>query len=170
LASKQLQLLRELVPGAKEMAYLANPANPNAQSDARDVQTAAGVVGLEVNILNAGTSSDIDLAFATIARRQLGGVLVANDPFLNRRQNQIAQLALTHKVPTVFPQREAVTLGGLIHPTIIFSIFSAVASYDRKSGHSWQQLPASVVWLLRHPEVSRWSEPPRPALANTWDR
>jgi putative ABC transport system substrate-binding protein len=120
LASKQLQLLRQLVPGTKEMAHLANPANLNAQSDVRDVQTAAGVVGLEVNILNAGTSGDIDLAFATIARRQLGGVLVANDPFLTSRYNQIAQLALTHKVPAVFPHREAVTLGGLVSygPTI----------------------------------------------------
>jgi putative ABC transport system substrate-binding protein len=123
-----LQLLRELVPGAKEMAHLVNPANPNAQSDAREVQTAAGVVGLEVNILNAGTSSDIDLAFATIARRQLGGVLVANDPFLYSRQNQIAQLALTHKVPTVFPRREAVTLGGLI------SYGSTILENDRLVG------------------------------------
>ena len=124
LGSKRLQLLHELAPGAKAMAFLVNPANPNAQSDAREVQTAAGVVGLEVNILNAGTSSDIDLAFATIARRQLGGVLVANDPFLYSRQNQIAQLALTHKVPTVFPHREAVTVGGLISygPSIMESI------------------------------------------------
>ena len=170
IIGKSAQLLKEMVPAAAAMAYLVNPANPNAQRDGKDMQTAAGVLRLQVNILNASIPSDIDLAFATIARRQLGGVLVANDPFLNRRQNQIAQLALTHKVPTVFPQREAVTLGGLIHPTIIFSIFSAVASYDRRAGHSWQQLPASAVWLLDHPEVLRWSEPPRPAPANTWDR
>jgi len=114
LASKQLQLLRDLAPGAKAIAYLANPTNPNAQSDANDVQTAAGALRLQVNILNASIPSDIDLAFATIARQQLGGVLVANDPFLNSRVHQIAQAALTHRVPTIFPHREAATVGGLI--------------------------------------------------------
>ena len=114
LGSKRLQLLHELAPGAKAMAFLVNPANPNAQGDAKDMQTAAGVLGLQVNILNASIPSDIDLAFATIARQQLGGVLVANDPFLNSRVHQIAQAALTHRVPTIFPHREAATVGGLI--------------------------------------------------------
>jgi putative ABC transport system substrate-binding protein len=114
LASKQSQLLHELVPGAKAIAYLANPANPIAQGDAKDVQTAAGVLNWQVSILNASIPGDIDLAFATIARQHLGGVLVANDPFLNSRGDQIAQLALTHRVPTIFPHREAATVGGLI--------------------------------------------------------
>ena len=76
LGSKQLQLLRELAPGAKVMAYLVNPANPNTQGDVKDVQTAADVLRLQVKILNASTPSDIDRAFATIAQQQLGGVLV----------------------------------------------------------------------------------------------
>ena len=114
LGSKQLQLLRQVAPGADAIAYLANPANPIAPADAKDVQTAAGVLRLQVNILNASSPSDIDLAFATIARQQLGGVLVANDPFLNSRVNQIAQLALIHRVPTIFPHREAATVGGLM--------------------------------------------------------
>ena len=114
LVSKQLQLLRELAPSAKAMAYLVNPANPNAQGDAKEVQAAASVLRLQVNILDASIPSDIDRAFATIAQQQLGGVLVANDGFFNGRGNQIAQLALINKVPTIFPYREAVTVGGLI--------------------------------------------------------
>jgi putative ABC transport system substrate-binding protein len=114
LGSKQLQLLHELVPSAKAMAYLANPTNPNAQGDVKDVQTAADVLQLKVNILNASTPSDIDLAFATIAGQQLGGVLVATDPLLNGRVNQIAQLALTHRVPTIFQLRQAAMAGGLM--------------------------------------------------------
>ena len=114
LGSKRLQLLHELAPGAKAMAFLVNPANPNAQGDAKDMQTAAGVLGLQVNILNASIPSDIDLAFATIARQQLGGVLVANDPFLISSTNQIAQLALSHRVPSIFQYRAAATAGGLM--------------------------------------------------------
>jgi putative ABC transport system substrate-binding protein len=114
LGSKQLQLLNEFAPGAKAMAHLVNPANPNAQGDVKDMQTAAGVLRLQVNILNASIPGDIDLAFAAIAQEQLGGVLVANDPFLNSRVHQIAQLALIHRVPTVFPHREAVAVGGLM--------------------------------------------------------
>ena len=114
VASKRLQLLHELAPGAKAIAHLVNPANPNAQGDAKDLQTAAGVLRLQVNILNVSTPSDIDLAFATIARQRLGGVLVAADAILNSMFNQIAQLALSHRVPTVFGIREAVMVGGLI--------------------------------------------------------
>jgi putative ABC transport system substrate-binding protein len=114
LGSKQLQLLRELAPGAKAMAYLVNPANPNTQGDAKDMQTAAGLLRLQVNILNASSPSDIDRAFATIAQQQLGGVLVANDGFFNGRANQIAQLALINRVPTIFTYREGVTVGGLM--------------------------------------------------------
>jgi putative ABC transport system substrate-binding protein len=114
LASKQLQLLHELAPGAKAMVHLANPANPNAQGDAKDVQTAAGVLRLQINSLNVSIPSDIDLAFATIARQQLGGVLVASDPLLNGRVRQIAQLALAYRVPTIFPHRDAAAVGGLM--------------------------------------------------------
>jgi putative ABC transport system substrate-binding protein len=114
IGSKQLQMLHELAPRAKAIAHLVNPANPNAQSDAKDVQSAAGTLRLQVNILNASIPSDIDLAFATIAQQQFSGVLVANDPFLNSRFNQIAQLTLAHRVPAVLPHREAVTVGGLI--------------------------------------------------------
>ena len=114
LGSKQLQLLRELAPGAKVMAYLVNPANPNTQGDVKDVQTATDVLRLQVKILNASTPSDIDRAFATIAQQQLGGVLVANDGFFNGRGNQIAQLALINRMPTIFPYRDAVTVGGLM--------------------------------------------------------
>jgi putative ABC transport system substrate-binding protein len=114
LGSKRLQLLHDLAPGAEAMAYLVNPANPNAQGDAKDMQTAAGVLRLQVNILNVSIPSDIDLAFATIARQQLGGVLVANDAFLISSTNQIAQLALSHRVPSIFQYRAAATAGGLM--------------------------------------------------------
>jgi putative ABC transport system substrate-binding protein len=108
-----LQLLHELAPGAKAMAFLVNPTNPNAQGDVKDMQTAAGVLRLQVNILNASIPSDIDLAFATIARQQLGGVLVAQDPFLISSFNQIAQLSLTHRVPSIFHYRAGAAAGGL---------------------------------------------------------
>jgi putative ABC transport system substrate-binding protein len=114
LGSKRLQLLHELAPDAKAMAYLVNPANPNAQGDAQDMQAAAGVLSLQVSILNASIPSDIDLAFATIARQQLGGMLVANDPFLISSANQIAQLALSRRVPSIFQYREAAVAGGLM--------------------------------------------------------
>jgi len=96
------------------MAYLVNPANPNTQGDVKDVQTATDVLRLQVKSLNASTPSDIDRAFATIAQQQLGGVLVANDGFFNGRGNQIAQLALINRMPTIFPYRDAVTVGGLM--------------------------------------------------------
>jgi putative ABC transport system substrate-binding protein len=113
LAAKQLQLLAELVPKADAITLLANPKNPNAEADTKDVQTAAGVLGLELNILHASTPSEIDATFATLVQQRAGGLLVAVDAFFNARVNQLAALALRHAVPTICTIREFAAAGGL---------------------------------------------------------
>jgi putative tryptophan/tyrosine transport system substrate-binding protein len=114
LVAKQLQLLRELVPKADAIVFLANPNNPTAESDATDVQVAARVLGQRVDVLKASTPSGIDAAFATLAQQRAGGLLVARDPFLNGSVNQIATLALRHAVPAILSVREFATAGGLM--------------------------------------------------------
>jgi putative ABC transport system substrate-binding protein len=79
LVAKRLELLRELVPGAARVAVLVNPANPaTAESTLRDVQAAVRAIGLQVQVLNASTSGEIDAAFATLMR-------AARHPFRQRR-------------------------------------------------------------------------------------
>jgi putative ABC transport system substrate-binding protein len=114
LAGKQLQLLHELAPKADAIAFLANPNNPTVEADTTDVQAAASVLGQQIHVLNASTSSDIDAAFATLVQQRAGGLLVARDPFLNASFDQLATLALRHAVPTIFSVREFATAGGLV--------------------------------------------------------
>jgi putative ABC transport system substrate-binding protein len=113
LATKELQLMHELVPSAEAIAYLANPNNPNAESDTADVHAAARVLGLQVQVLNASTPSGIDTAFATLAQQRAGAVLIGVDPFLNGSFNQLAALAARYGVPTI-GNRTLVAAGGLM--------------------------------------------------------
>jgi ABC-type uncharacterized transport system substrate-binding protein len=70
LAAKRMELLRELVPGAARVAVLVNPANAStAETNSREAQSAARAMGLQVQVLNAGTSREIDAAFAAFGRK-----------------------------------------------------------------------------------------------------
>ena len=81
LAAKRLELIREMVPSAAVAALLVNPANPNAEITTRDVQAAAGSLGLELHVLHAGNDRDLDAAFATLAQLRAGGLVITADGF-----------------------------------------------------------------------------------------
>ena len=93
VTAKRLELLSELVPQVGVIALFVNPTNPNAERTMRDVQEAARAKGVQLLILKAGTESEIDTAFASLVQLQAGALLVAADPFLSRRREQIVALA-----------------------------------------------------------------------------
>src|SRR5204863_3761274 len=96
LAAKRLELLRELVPQAATIAVLANPSNARTEADARELQDAARRVGQQIIVVNARTAGEVDEAFATIAQRRAGAVLVNGDAFYLTRREQITALAARH--------------------------------------------------------------------------
>jgi putative tryptophan/tyrosine transport system substrate-binding protein len=97
LVAKRLELLHELVPKAVRVAVLVNPANATtAETTVREVQEAAGVIGLQIRILNAATITEIDAAFATIARERLEALFVMGDGFFGSRRAQLLNLAAYH--------------------------------------------------------------------------
>jgi len=115
LATKRLELLRELVPGAKRIAVLVNPIDTsNTDSTLRAIEPAARAIGLQIRVLNASTSREIDAAFATIGRDRPDAVFVGQTPFLNSRRVQLVQLAARHMVPASYPGREFTEVGGLM--------------------------------------------------------
>jgi len=115
LAAKQLELLRELVPKATRLAALVNPANAATNEYVlREVEVGARALGLEVQVLNAGTSREIDAAFATLVRERLDALFVASEPFFNSRRLQLSLLAMRHAVPAIYSGREFAEAGGLI--------------------------------------------------------
>src|SRR6266550_1989037 len=104
LVAKRLELLRELVPGAARVAVLVNPANAaSTETTLRDMEPAARAMGLQFQVLNASTSHEINLAFATFVRERLDALFVGLDPFLISRRVQLATLATRHVVPMTSP-------------------------------------------------------------------
>jgi putative ABC transport system substrate-binding protein len=81
LNGKRFGLLRDLVPKAPLIALLVNPNNPNVGTISSEVTEAANIVGRQLQILRAGTESEIDAAFAALAQSRAGGLVVGGDPF-----------------------------------------------------------------------------------------
>ena len=114
---KRLELLREIAPGsvaAGVIALLLNPTNQNAEPYARAARNAAAVVGQELAVVDAATDPEIDAAFEEFPRQRVAAVLINPDPFLLGRREQIAALAMQHRLPTIFHVREPVVAGGLM--------------------------------------------------------
>jgi putative ABC transport system substrate-binding protein len=112
---KRLQLLHELVPTASVMALLVNPANAaQAENQSTEALSAARTLGLELHVLNAGTDSEIEAAFAKLVQLRAGGLVIVGDPFFTSRSEQLAALTVRHAVPTIFQYHEFAVAGGLL--------------------------------------------------------
>jgi ABC-type uncharacterized transport system substrate-binding protein len=115
LAAKRLELLRELVPSAARVAVLVNPANSTtAESTLRGMEPAARAMGLQIQVLNASSSREIDAVFATLASERPDAIVVGTDTFLIDRRDQLALQAMLHKLPATYPVRDFAEVGGLM--------------------------------------------------------
>jgi putative ABC transport system substrate-binding protein len=114
LGPKNLELLHELFPNTAVVAVLMNPTNPNAAPQVDDLQTAARALGLQLEVFGVRSATEIDEAFARLAQRQIGALIVTADGFLIGRQEQLIALATRHAVPTIYPLSQYVAAGGLI--------------------------------------------------------
>ena len=115
VASKRLELLRELIPGVSRLAVLVNPGNaPISEPTVRDVEAAARGMGVQVQVFNAGTNREIDAAFANLVRERSDAVFVGGDAFFTSRRVQLATLAARYLIPSSFSQRDITEAGGLM--------------------------------------------------------
>ena len=111
---KRLELLHELVSRATLFAALVNPTGPTADRQLKDLQTAARILGCDLQVLNASTEAEFDPAFAALAELKAGGLVIANETFFANRSEQLAALTLRHRVAAVHQSREFVLAGGLL--------------------------------------------------------
>jgi len=114
LESKKLGLLRELVPHAHLIAALVNPSFPTANSQRRELRTAADKLGLQLQIIDASSEEDLDAAFVAMKQFQVSAMLVGSDPFFNSRRDLIVSLAARYAIPAVYEQRAFAAAGGLM--------------------------------------------------------
>jgi putative tryptophan/tyrosine transport system substrate-binding protein len=114
LSAKRLGLLHELLPGAVRFAVLVNPNNLTTESVITEVQAAAKGIGRQIEVLTAGTSREIDAAFAKLADKRAHALMVSPDTLFVDRRVQLVTLAVRLAMPTVFPVREFTEAGGLM--------------------------------------------------------
>jgi putative ABC transport system substrate-binding protein len=137
LAVKRLALLHELVSKAVKIAMLVNPANiPATESFLRDIPEAARAMGLQIQVLDASTTSEIEAAFAALVRNGADALYVAGDVFFTSRRVQFATLAARYRIPAAYPTREAVEAGGLM-------------SYDTDRVDMWRKVGAYTGQILK---------------------
>jgi putative ABC transport system substrate-binding protein len=113
--AKRMGLLHDLVPKAVRIAVLVNPANSStAEATLRDIPEAARALRLQIQVLRAATSRDIEAAFATLVRDRADALFVAPDGFFTSRRVQFATLAARHTIPAVYSNRGFPEVGGLM--------------------------------------------------------
>ena len=129
VVAKRLGLLHDLVPKAVRIAVLVNPANSStAEATLRDIPEAARALGLQTQVLNASTRSEIEAVFATLLRDRADALFVAPDGFFSSRRVQFATLAARHAIPAVYSNSGYPEVGGLM------SYGSDTLDYYRQAG------------------------------------
>ena len=115
LAAKRFELLREIVPSATRVAGLVNPANvENTESTLRDVEAAAHTMGLQIRVINASTSREIDAAFSSFMHERPDALFVGSGPLFTSRRTQLALLAGRYGIPAIYAGRHITEAGGLM--------------------------------------------------------
>ena len=127
VTAKRLGLLHEVVPTANRVGVLVNPADVLTETALRDVQPAARAIGLQIQVVNASTSGEIDAAFAAFVREQVDALFIGPGGVFSNRRVHIANQAMRHGIPATYSQREFPEIGGLM-------------SYGTNLTDSWRQV------------------------------
>jgi putative ABC transport system substrate-binding protein len=131
VAAKRLELLRELVPAATRVAVLVNPSNAaNTEANLRGLQPAANALRLQIQVVRASSSREIDAAFAAMARERPDALFFAGDSLFNSRRLQLALLAARHALPASYASRDYPASGGLMsYGTDVTDAYRQVGAY-----------------------------------------
>src|SRR6266849_668015 len=114
LAAKRLQLLKEVLPKLSRVAVLRNPANPVSELQFREIQAAARSLGIETQTFDVRDPMELESVFSVIAKARADALTVIADPMFLSQRNQIANLTITKRLPSIFARNENVKAGGLM--------------------------------------------------------
>ena len=144
LEAKRLGLLHEMVPGMTAVGLLMNPSNVNAESQSREAQAAARILGLQVYVSQVSNGSDLDGAFASLVQAGAQMLLSTADPFLASRRDMLVALAAKYRTPAMWEWQDFVEGGGLMsYGTSIVDNYRQVGVYTAKvlKGENPAELP-----------------------------
>jgi putative ABC transport system substrate-binding protein len=113
LVAKQLDLLAQLMPAARVIAFLVNPDNPNTETDTREIKSAAARLGLRILLFSARTAADVDATLPLMPLQGADALMISSDPFFVAHHARIAELATRQRTPAMFGYRQGPLAGGL---------------------------------------------------------
>jgi putative tryptophan/tyrosine transport system substrate-binding protein len=113
MGPKHLEILHELAPAARRIALLVNLNNPTSEPLARELATAARILGLEIQVLHASSERDLDAVFARMPELRIEGLVIGVDALFNSQSQHLAKLAADHSLPSIHVIRQFVAAGGL---------------------------------------------------------
>ena len=153
-----------MVPAATRVAVLLNPSEASiAAAHLRDVEATAAAMGLQIRVLNASTSADIDAAFATFAHDRPDALFISSGPFFANRRVQLAHLATRHAVPTIHVVRQYPEVGGLMsYGASVEDALRHVAVY---AGRILKGAKPADLPVVQRPSSSWSSTPTRPGCS-----
>ena len=114
LGPKRLNLLRELVPGIKRIAFVVNPTAESAPLQIREMQAAAQALAQDIVVMNVANEQEAEMAFAVMAERKVDAVLYSASLLFQVLRDQLVRLAARHRIPAMYEWRAFVSAGGLI--------------------------------------------------------
>ena len=133
LDTKRLELLKEASPKVRRVAVLGNPANPAYASQLKKIQAAAKVFAMQLQVLEARHSDDIEPAFSAMIERAADALLVSSDSLFNAQRDRIVALAANGRIPAIYEFREFAEAGGLMsYGTSITNVYRRAATYVDK--------------------------------------
>src|SRR5262245_13864407 len=114
LATKRVELMKDLIPNAAVIGYLLNPADGKGAIERESVVAASRALGIELRILNARTETELDSAFAGLEGLGIRALVISMEPFFDTQRERIAGLAARYRAATIYAWREYVLTGGLM--------------------------------------------------------
>jgi putative ABC transport system substrate-binding protein len=150
-----------LVPAATIVALLVNPTTPTlAETMTRDLQAAAGTLGLQLHALHASNEREIDAAFAALVRLRASALVIGADALFNSRSEQLAALTLRHAVPAIYQFREFASASGLMsYGTTVVDTYRPLGVYTGRilKGEKPAELPVQQATKLQLIINARWT-------------
>jgi ABC-type uncharacterized transport system substrate-binding protein len=130
LVSKRLEILHQVMPGAKVVAVLINPNNATAPEQLKDLEDGARALAVQPKVFNAGSAAEIDAAFAAMAQARISAIVFAADPTFLDQRRQLVDLAARYKIPAIFEWRDHAEAGGLMsYGTSLADAYRQVGRY-----------------------------------------
>lgn len=151
LVAKKIQLLHDLLPAARDVGLLVNPANPGTASDNAEATEACRARGLQLHVANGSSEREIEAAFDTLVQRKAGALILQGDPYLTRQIDQLIALSKRHSIATIYYLRNHVEAGGLMSyaPSIV-ELYRTAGTYVARilKGEKPADLPVQLATKL----------------------